>query len=210
MKDVNSSSLAHLCIITAALKNNEAPRTYERVLNKLLRANSLPSFSMGRISPPKLNFPLPSSSPVSENYGNYKQTGSDNYGNYKQTGSDNYENYKQTGSPITDLTSSPVTDLCEESSVMTESPSSDMVKSYDITVLDGVKSYDMEVIDVGIKYGEVIDVGIKCDTLDVGRKCYDVVFDVAPECLEHTSVYEQNRKAILATLKFWKHEQVRM
>ena len=51
--------LAQMCIMTAALKENENPGSYETVLNTLLRVNNLPQFNMGGISPPKVNLHAP-------------------------------------------------------------------------------------------------------------------------------------------------------
>ena len=46
--------LSNMCIITAAMKEQETPGCYGDVLTSLLKVNKLPEFKMGDISPPKL------------------------------------------------------------------------------------------------------------------------------------------------------------
>ena len=47
--------LSNMCIITAAMKDQETPGCYGSVLASLLKINNLPEFKMGDISPPKLS-----------------------------------------------------------------------------------------------------------------------------------------------------------
>ena len=59
-----------MCVVVSALKNAEAPGTFSETMHHLLRANNLPEFSLGDITPPtmqsssQLREEFPTSSPT--------------------------------------------------------------------------------------------------------------------------------------------------
>ena len=61
--------LGQMCILTATMKENETPGSYQSVLNTLLAANGLPVFNMGSVVPPRLSrlhFNSPAIAPIED------------------------------------------------------------------------------------------------------------------------------------------------
>ena len=73
--------IGQMCILGAAVRTVKKPDTYSTVLNDFLKANNLPSFKMGGVSPPNLAALLPKKASVavqSINQTNNSQTANQN------------------------------------------------------------------------------------------------------------------------------------
>ena len=71
-----------MCVVVSALKNTDTPGTFEITMNHLLRANNLPNFALGGISPPVIqhlgvSLPESTTSPSSSNTAENPKGGSD-------------------------------------------------------------------------------------------------------------------------------------